>query len=378
MKRCPRCHAEIRHAGHVCADEEAPGETEIERPALNEVMDDRWKLGPQIGQGSMSLVFLGWDLRSGEKVAVKLLAPQLVKRPRFIARFEREARIMAALRHPSVISLFAVGRRGTTPYLVMPYLEGVTLSEYLARWGGRLNAAEVIRITEQTGAGLSCLHAQGLVHRDVKPGNVFIGKDGRITLLDLGLAVRPIDSGLTRPGARLGTPHYMPPEQALGLEDIDARADQYALAAVVYEMLAGAPPFPLGDINEVLRAHRDLPRPDACLRTPWLPREAGAVIARGMGRTPGERYPTVAAFVEALRMALSAVTEQVQIAPPPSAVDTLAQEDDSTQRMAEPATDREPLRPPPEDETARASAVVEEEPARPGVRRLLSRLRRRS
>ena len=185
-----------------------------------EILDDRWRIETRIGQGAMGSVFRGRDLEADEVVAIKILAPEHAKKPKVVARFEREAELMTTIRHPNIVHLFGHGRRGALPYIVMEYLEGMTLSEVLEHERGKLPLAETIAVVKQIASGLAFLHHYGLVHRDVKPQNIFLAARGRVCILDLGVVRDQANPGLTRPGAMVGTPYYMSPEQIQGLEDV--------------------------------------------------------------------------------------------------------------------------------------------------------------
>ncbi len=268
-----------------------------------ELLDERWRVEGRLGQGSMGSVFRGTDLRGGGPVAIKILAPEHCRKPRVLARFEREAEKMTALRHPNLVRFLGHGRRGALPYTVMEYLDGLTLGGLLAREGGALPLAEVLALVRPLSAGLTFLHEHGLVHRDVKPQNVIVGSGGRVTLLDLGVVRDQAKPGLTRPGAMVGTPYYMSPEQILGAEDIDQRTDVYAVAAMTFELLTGHPPF-LGDNNfEVLYGHKNLPPPDASKSPAAVPKKVARVLMRGLSKRRGGRPASVAALLEELAAA---------------------------------------------------------------------------
>ena len=246
-----------------------------------EILDQRWRIEQRIGQGAMGSVFRGRDLQANKVVA----------------RFEREAEKMTGLRHPNIVAFHGHGRRGALPFIVMEFLEGLTLSDVLEKFGGKIGLSETVAIVKQIAAGLAFLHHNGLVHRDVKPQNVFLGTGGRVTILDLGVVRDQANPGLTRPGAMVGTPYYMSPEQILGVEDIDKRTDVYALAAVTFELLTGRPPY-LGNNNfEVLYGHKNTPPPDANGLVKTIPKPVAQVLIRGLSKRRDERPDTVTEFV---------------------------------------------------------------------------------
>jgi serine/threonine protein kinase len=268
-----------------------------------EVLGGRWRVERRLGQGAMGSVFRGRDLTTQGPVAIKILAPEHCRKPKVLARFEREAEKMTGLRHPNIVRLYGHGRRGALPFIVMEYLDGMTLAEVLQHEGGALPLPETVALVKQLALGLAFLHKNGLVHRDVKPQNVIVNGEGRVTLLDLGVVRDQANPGLTRPGAMVGTPYYMSPEQILGAEDVDRRTDVYALAAMTFELLTGRPPF-LGENNfEVLYGHKNLPPPDASKVRASVPRNVAQVLMRAMAKRRDERPDSVTELVAELEAA---------------------------------------------------------------------------
>jgi serine/threonine protein kinase len=203
---------------------------------------------------------------------------------------------MTTLRHPNIIQLFGVGRRGALPYIVMQFLEGMTLADVLKKKGGKLTPGETLAVVKQIAAGLSFIHHHGLVHRDIKPQNVFVSPGGRVTILDLGVVRDKSNPGLTKPGAMVGTPYYMSPEQISGTDEIDKRTDVYALAAMTFELLCGRPPF-LGQTNfEVLHAHRYLDVPDASELNKAVNKQAAKALATAMSKKREDRPLSASEF----------------------------------------------------------------------------------
>ena len=242
-----------------------------------------YKMVRLLGKGGMGEVFLAEDEALGRRVAIKTLTPT----PEGRARFLREARSLATLDHPRVVRIYSYGETSESPFFVMEYVEGETLAERLTR--GRLPFEEVARITRQIIEALAAAHRRGLVHRDVKPSNILIDAEGQIHVADFGLA-RQIEksASLTSTGHFAGSPHYMAPEQARGL-DVDFHADMYSLGIVIYEMIAGVRPFKGESGAEIIARHltETVPsvvkvRPDT---PPWL-----ASMVEGLTRkNPAER-----------------------------------------------------------------------------------------
>jgi serine/threonine-protein kinase len=264
--------------------------------APGDILDERWLIEARIGQGAMGSVFRGTDNKLERRVAIKILAPEHCRKPKVLARFEREAKLMTTLRHPNIIQLFGVGRRGALPYIVMQFLEGMTLADVLKKKGGKLTPGETLAVVKQIAAGLSFIHHHGLVHRDIKPQNIFVSPGGRVTILDLGVVRDKSNPGLTKPGAMVGTPYYMSPEQITGTDEIDKRTDVYALAAMTFELLCGRPPF-LGTTNfEVLHAHRYSDVPDASELNKAVSKQAAKALANAMSKKREDRPLSASEF----------------------------------------------------------------------------------
>lgn len=254
------------------------------------------KLGPYevielIGRGGMGVVFRAHDPKLNRVVAVKVLAPEFAANPTARKRFLREARAAAAVSHTHVVTIHAVEDDDITPYLVMEFVDGQTLQDKIKR-DGTLQLQEILRIGSQIAAGLAAAHGQGLVHRDVKPGNILL-ENGveRVKITDFGLARAVDDVGITRTGEVAGTPEYMSPEQAQGLA-VEHRSDLFSLGSVLYAMCTGRSPFRADTTVAVLRrVCDDAPRP-ICEVNPEVPEELIAIIDRLLAKNPGERFQT--------------------------------------------------------------------------------------
>ena len=255
-----------------------------------------------IGHGGMAVVYRARQDSLERTVAVKILSENLAASPEFIERFRREARTAANLRHPNVITVFDFGQdeRGV-PYLVLEYIEGPTLADLMDRG---LEDGRVPDLLDQIAAGLDYAHARGVIHRDIKPGNVLLTDDGRAVLADFGLAWLLEGAHLTLTGGVIGTPEYMAPEQAGG-EPIDHRADVYSLGVVLYEMLVGERPFVAETPIAVLLQHlQDVP-PSVLEARPDLPLAVGEVVAKALKKDPGQRYQSAGALARAFRDAFA-------------------------------------------------------------------------
>jgi hypothetical protein len=262
--------------------------------------DEIGRLGPYrvlrlLGGGGMGVVFLAEDTQLRRRVALKVMRPALAGSDTQQQRFLREARAMAAVKHDHVATIYAVGQDAGVVFLAMELLEGETLEDRLRR-EGKLFVAEVLRLGRQTAEGLAAVHAHGLVHRDVKPGNLWLeAPHDRVKVLDFGLARGAGEAGLTRPGAVMGTPAYMAPEQARG-GTVDQRSDLFSLGCVLYRACTGQVPFQGADTLSTLRAlELDTPRPPHELN-PEVPAALGDFILQMLAKDPARR-PVSAAVV---------------------------------------------------------------------------------
>jgi len=261
----------------------------------------KYQLHAEIGRGGMGAVYKAYDPTLDRFVAVKVLAPHLVWEKEFIERFLREARAAARLRHPSIVTIYDVGQEGNWYYFAMEYLEGQTLAQFI-RQRGPMSAEETLHILRPLAEGLDYAHGQGLVHRDVKPGNVIVGPGEHATLTDFGIARAAQETRLTRTGAIVGTPEYMSPEQAQG-GGVSTRSDQYALGVVAYEMLAGRVPFQAESTAALLHKVVYEPPPPLRKTRPGLPVEVERVLERALAKEPVKRYRSCGEFVSALEKA---------------------------------------------------------------------------
>ncbi|MBE7466871.1 MAG: protein kinase [Planctomycetes bacterium] len=268
----------------------------------------KYKLIEKIGQGGMGAVWKAEQTDLGNFVAMKLLPRKVLDNETLVARFHREARLMATLNHTNIVQAFDAGDQDGQPYYVMPYLEGASVGEILRRCN-RLGIRTTLSIALQVVRGLNYAHQRGMVHRDLKPDNLFITHDGTVKILDLGLTklMFPLEPKAkhetTLQGFIVGTPHYMSPEQVMGDMPVDGRADLYALGATLYHLVCGRPPFPGEKVGPVLRSklHDTIPEPLE-LRSD-LPPGVRRLILSLLARKPEDRPSdclTLEAEIEAL------------------------------------------------------------------------------
>jgi tetratricopeptide (TPR) repeat protein len=269
-----------------------------------------------VGRGGMGIVYQAFDPGLERLVALKLLAPELAQDPRFRERFLRETKLAASLEHPHVLPVHGAGEHEGSLYLVTRFVEGEDLRGRLGR-EGPLEPEEALRIVEQLASALDVAHAKGLVHRDVKPGNVLLDGTGEAYLADFGLA-KPVagDGGPTMTGGVVGTLAYLAPEQ-IRAEDVDGRADQYALACLAFECLAGRAPFERESEAQLLFAHLHEPPPPIGRRE--SPTALDAALARALAKEPKERYATCTELAEAARRTFARGAATAAAWPPPSA-----------------------------------------------------------
>lgn len=270
-----------------------------------------------IARGGMGLVFEGVQASLDRLVAIKFLYPHLSDDEQFRERFEREARAIARLDHPNIVRVLDFGTEGQLHYMILDFIDGVSLRDHLIRVqadGLTLRPQTISSISQQVGSALTYAHERGYVHRDVKPGNIMLAKNGRVFLTDFGV-VKDIDAlQATMTGAVIGTPEYMAPEQANGTT-VGPAADLYALAIVTYEMLVGRVPFQAPTPVAVLSKHLQEPPPPPSTIAPWYPPELDAVFNRALAKNPIERYPTAADFSQALTVALNTQRGSQQFPP---------------------------------------------------------------
>ncbi|MGZ8676771.1 MAG: serine/threonine-protein kinase, partial [Solirubrobacterales bacterium] len=246
----------------------------------------------EIGRGGMGIVYRAVEVDLGRQVALKLVTPDLAGDEDFRRRFQQEARTAASIDHPNVIPIYDAGEEDGQLYLAMRFVEGTDLDTLISR-EGPLEAARAAAIVDQIGAALDAAHARGLVHRDIKPGNALVsGEREHVYLSDFGLTKAAGGaSGLTGTGMWVGTLDYVAPEQVRD-EDIDARADVYALGGVLFQALTGSIPFDRKSDPAKLFAHLNDAPPRPSDSRPGLPAEIDGVVARAMAKDPAERFPS--------------------------------------------------------------------------------------
>ena len=268
---------------------------------LNAALEGRYAIERELGEGGMATVFLADDLKHERKVALKVLKPELaavVGAERFLA----EIKTTANLTHPHILPLFDSGEADSFLFYVMPHIEGESLRERIDR-EKQLGVDDAVAITQKVANALDYAHEHGVVHRDIKPGNILLSAQGEPLIADFGIALAVAQAGggrITETGLSLGTPHYMSPEQATGDRDVDPRSDVYALGCVLYEMLAGQPPFSASTAQAVLVKILTADAPSITSERRTVPPNVGAALAKSLEKLPADRFTSAAEFAAAL------------------------------------------------------------------------------
>ncbi len=306
----------------------------------------------KLGQGGMATVYKAYHASLDRYVALKVLHPAFLEDTNFLARFQREARLVAKLEHPNIVPVYDFAEHDEQPYLVMKYIEGETLKAYLGR--GRLNVEQIWDVVDAVGAGLAYAHKQGILHRDIKPSNVIVAKDGQMYLADFGLA-RIAQSGESTLSSDMimGTPQYISPEQAMGAKDLDAGTDIYSFAVMLYEMVVGQVPFSSDTPFSIIHDHIYSPLPLPRTVNPNVPDEVERVLLKALAKERTDRFISVPDLIKAFKQAWS--DSDVDMA-----------EVTMTAPIRKPKPMAEKVIPaPPAEEPAQASTVaqVESEPA---------------
>ncbi len=259
-----------------------------------------YRVMEQLGRGGMATVYKAYHANLDRHVALKVLHPAFLEDVGFLARFQREARLVAKLEHPNIVPIYDFSEHAGQPYLVMKFVEGETLKAHLLR--GRLNVEQIWGVVEAVGAGLGYAHKQGILHRDIKPSNVIVATDGQMYLADFGLArIAEMGESTLSGDMIMGTPQYISPEQAMGVKDLDVRTDIYSFAVMLYEMVVGQVPFSSDTPFSIIHDHIYSPLPLPKSVNPSIPDEVERVLLKALSKDRDDRYQSVPELVKAFK-----------------------------------------------------------------------------
>jgi serine/threonine protein kinase len=285
----------------------------------------KYRILGKLGQGGMGAVYKAVQLRMERTVAIKVMSPEVVGNAEAVGRFQQEVKAAARLQHPNIVTAYDADQAGELHFLVMEYVEGVSLSRLVEK-NGPLPVHQACHLVRQAALALQLAHDRGMVHRDVKPGNLMVTRKGQVKVLDFGLARLPrdkADQGRTVANTFMGTPEYVSPEQATDARSADIRSDIYSLGCTLYFLLTGAPPFRKGDLVETIRAHLQEEPPPLTRSRPDAPPELAAIVARMLAKARADRYQTPAELARALaplavkKTAAGKENGPLPVAPPP-------------------------------------------------------------
>src|SRR6476469_4311790 len=270
---------------------------------IGQTLGGRYRLVELLGSGGMATIYRATDTGLGRDVALKLLRPEYLRDPDFSSRFRQEAPAAASLSHPNIVTVYDYGEDPSGPYIVMELIDGEDLATILRR-SGTLPPRQVSRIGAGVARALAAAHARGLVHRDIKPGNVLIGTDGQVKVVDFGIARAIAEAQVTLPGTTLGSVHYFSPEQARG-EPATAASDIYSLGIVLFEMLTGSRPWEGDSAASVALARLSGPIPDPMTVRPSTPPDLAAITRRALALDPRDRWASASVLADALDATLA-------------------------------------------------------------------------
>lgn len=269
---------------------------------IGQLLNERYRIKSRIGGGGMANVYLGYDIILKRDVAIKVLRPEFANDPEFIERFDREALAATSLAHPNIVSIYDVGEEGDIFYIVMEYVDGETLKDYVKKHG-KLSVEETIDIMEQLTSAIQHAHENGLIHRDIKPQNILIDRSGKIKVTDFGIAVALSATALTQTNSVLGSVHYLSPEQARGGKATKL-SDIYSLGIVFYELVTGELPFTGQSPVSIALKHLQDETPSVRKLNPAIPQSVENIILKATAKNPFHRFRSVSEMQDAILVAL--------------------------------------------------------------------------
>ena len=265
---------------------------------LRESLAGEYEIEGELGRGGMAIVFKATETALGRQVALKVLPPEMAVTPSIAERFKREARMAASMSHPNIIDVYRVGQAGGVSYIAMRYIEGLPLEDIIETQGA-LPIPALINVLRSSVSALAYAHERGIIHRDIKGGNILLDRDGRVTVSDFGIARAVEEAGLTQSGAVIGTPYFMAPEQCAGLP-LGPQCDQYAMGVVAFQMLTGEVPFKAESVIGIMHHHFSTPVPDVNTVREGVPAQLLAVVERALAKKSEDRYATTYDMLEAV------------------------------------------------------------------------------
>ena len=293
----------------------------------------------ELGRGGMGVVYLAHNRLMGRNEVLKVMSRHIMERPGLLARFLAEIRAVGGLQHPNIVTAYSAFRLGESIVFAMEYVEGLDLAR-MVKTKGPLPVAHASYFVSQAAQGMQHAHEQGMVHRDIKPGNLMLSHKGSralVKVLDFGLAKAtreaPVDGGLTNPGQALGTPDYMAPEQIRDAQKADIRADIYSLGCTLYYLLSGGPPFRAENLWDLYQAHHSMDAKLLNFVRPDVPGELAALVAKMMAKEPERRFQTPSEVAQALTPFFKKASANVRVPNP-----EVSQVGPSEQRPESPAT----------------------------------------
>ena len=257
---------------------------------LRGALSDEYEIARELGRGGMAIVFAATERALERPVALKVLPPEMAAMPSIAERFKREARMAAAMSHPNIIDVYRVGQAKGVSYIAMRYIEGRPLDSILESQGA-LPIPALLVVLRAAVSALAYAHDHGVIHRDIKGGNILVDRDGRVTVSDFGIARAVEEAGLTQSGAIIGTPYFMAPEQCAGLP-LGPQCDQYAMGVVAFQMLTGAVPFTADSVIGIMHHHFSTPVPDVNTIRAGVPAQLIDVVGRALAKRAEDRFPT--------------------------------------------------------------------------------------